>query len=318
MDLIQSMQAFVTLADAGSFTETGKQLGLTTPQVSRAIASLESHLGIRLLNRTTRSMSLTEAGMRYLTRTRDIVHAIDASEREARGARMHPRGRLRVHSSASVANHFVIPLAARFQARYPDVSVDLTLAPNLPNLIRDSYDVAVVAMPSLPASDQIAIDVGKIHSVLCASPAYLARHGVPDSPQAIAEHRCLQLVAPAYDERAWTFTNGSETEVIPLDPVLTVDVATSLAIAVRQGIGIGLLPSFVAAEDLRSGALQRVLPEYRLNEIGIFLLYASRQYLDAKTRAWVDFMKHELRIAFAYARDEDDAPASAACAAEAV
>ncbi|WP_186249537.1 MULTISPECIES: LysR family transcriptional regulator, partial [unclassified Burkholderia] len=139
MDLIQSMQVFVTLADAGTFTETGKRLNLTTAYVSRTIASLEAHLGIRLMNRTTRSMCLTEAGERYLARARDITLAVDASEREARGARLHPHGRLRAHCSASIANRFVIPLVARFQARYPDVSVDLTLAPQVPDLIRDSY-----------------------------------------------------------------------------------------------------------------------------------------------------------------------------------
>lgn len=132
MDLIHGMQAFVTLANAGSFTETGRRLNLTTAQVSRTIAALESHLGVRPLNRTTRFMGLTEAGERYLSRARDIMVAIDVSEREAHGARSHPHGRWRVHCSTSIANHFVIPLIVRFQTRYPDVSVDLTLAPHLP------------------------------------------------------------------------------------------------------------------------------------------------------------------------------------------
>lgn len=212
MDLIHGMQAFVTLANAGSFTETGRRLNLTTAQVSRTIAALESHLGVRPLNRTTRFMGLTEAGERYLSRTRDIMVAIDVSEREAHGARSHPHGRWRVHCSTSIANHFVIPLIVRFQTRHPDDSVDLTLAPHLPNIVRGSFDVAV-----------------------------------------------------------------------------------SLAIAVRKGAGIGLLPGFVAADDLRSGALVRVLPNFRSEDIRLFLLYASRQYLDAKTRAWVDFVTTELR-----------------------
>ncbi|MGS0895729.1 LysR family transcriptional regulator [Burkholderia stagnalis] len=314
MDLIQSMHAFVTLADAGSFTETGKRLGVTTAHVSRMIASLESHLGIRLLNRTTRAMCLTEAGERYLCRARDITLAVDASEREARGARVHPHGRLRAHCSASIANHFVIPLVARFQACYPDVSVDLTLAPNLPNLVRDSYDAAVVAMPSLPSSDQVALDVGRISSVLCASPAYLECHGVPDSPHALARHRCVQLVAPAFDERMWTLSDGRESVTIDVDPALTTDVAASLAIAVREGAGIGLLPDFVADDGLRSGALVRVLPGYRSPEIGVFVVYASRQLLDAKTRAWVDFMKAALRDAFGNHADAAGATAPAGAA----
>ncbi|MDS0856870.1 LysR family transcriptional regulator [Burkholderia pseudomultivorans] len=305
MDLFQSMQVFVTLADAGTFTETGKRLDITTAQVSRMIATLENHLGIRLLNRTTRSMCLTEAGERYLARARDITLAVDASEREARGARLHPYGRLRAHCSASIASHFVIPLVARFQARYPDVSVDLTLAPQVPDLIRGSYDVAVIALPSLPSSDQVAIDVGRIDSVLCAAPAYVARHGMPDTLRALARHRCVQLVAPAYLEREWVLTNGRETETLAFEPAMTADVAESLAVAVREGAGIGLLPRFVVDDDLRSGALLRVLPDYRSEEIGVFLVHPSRRHVDAKTRAWVDFMKTALRDAFGRARRGD-------------
>ena len=299
MDLIQRMQVFVTLADAGTFTETGKRLNLTTAYVSRAIASLETHLGIRLLNRTTRSMCLTEAGERYLARARDITLAVDASEREARGARLHPYGRLRAHCSASIANRFVIPLVARFQARYPEVSVDLTLAPHVPDLIRGSYDVAIIAMPNLPNSDQVAIDVGRISSVLCAAPAYVAHHGMPDTPRALVRHRCLQLVAPAYPAGEWALTRGADAETVAFEPAMTADVAASLAIAVREGVGIGLLPEFVAADDLRSGALVRVLPDYRADDVGVFLVYPSRRHIDAKTRAWVDFLKVELRDALA-------------------
>ncbi|MCA8281761.1 LysR family transcriptional regulator [Burkholderia cepacia] len=299
MDLIQRMQVFVTLADAGTFTETGKRLNLTTAYVSRAIASLEAHLGIRLLNRTTRSMCLTEAGERYLSRARDITLAVDASEREARGARLHPYGRLRAHCSASIANRFVIPLVARFQARYPEVSVDLTLAPHVPDLIRDSYDVAIVAMPNLPSSDQVAIDVGRIGSVLCAAPTYVAHHGTPDTPRALVRHRCLQVVAPAYPAGEWTLTRGGDAETVAFEPAMTADVAASLAIAVREGAGIGLLPEFVAADDLRSGALVRVLSDCRAEDVRVFLVYPSRRHIDAKTRAWVDFMKVELRDALA-------------------
>ena len=297
MDLIQCMRVFVALTDAGSFTTTAEQLRLSAPQVSRAVTWLENHLGTRLLNRTTRSMALTEAGEQYRIRTREILHALDASEREAKGSVLHPRGRLRVHCSASLANHFVIPLAAQFQARYNNVSVDLTLAPKMPDLIRDGYDVALVAMDSLRSSDLIAISVGRMDSILCAAPAYIAEHGLPQVPAALEQHRCLQLVAPAYEDRIWKFESEKGCEIVTLDPAFTVDVGASLAIAVKAGMGIGLLPHFVVADDLQSGALVRVLPRYRLNSIEVFLVYASRRYLDAKIRAWIDFMKTQLRLA---------------------
>ena len=257
-------------------------------------------------------MCLTEAGERYLARARDITLAVDASEREARGARLHPHGRLRAHCSASIANRFVIPLVARFQARYPDVSVDLTLAPQVPDLIRDSYDVAVIAMPSLPSSDQVAIDVGRIGSVLCASPTYVAQHGMPDTPRACAASLPATGRARVPGARMGADARA-DSETIAFEPSMTADVAASLEIAVREEAGIGLLPAFVADDGLRSGALVHVLPDYRAEDVGVFLVYPSRKHLDAKTHAWVDFMKAELRAALAGPcggnRTDDDAAA---------
>ena len=171
-------------------------------------------------------MCLTEAGERYLARARDITLAVDASEREARAraaasARAAARALQRQHREP-----FRDSARRALPGALSDVSVDLTLAPQVPDLIRDSYDVAVIAMPSLPSSDQVAIDVGRIGSVLCASPTYVAQHGMPDTPRA-ARHRCLQLVAPAYPAREWALTRGADSETIAFEPSMTADVAAS-------------------------------------------------------------------------------------------
>ncbi|ALS61291.1 LysR family transcriptional regulator [Pandoraea norimbergensis] len=294
MDLLHCMRTFVILADAGSFSRTAQRLDQTPSQVTRAISALEAHLGIRLLHRTTRSMALTEAGQRYLSRTRAVLDAVELSEREAQGAAHHPRGRLRVHCSASIANCFLIPLAEPFQRAYPDVRVDLTIAPRLPDLVRDQYDVALVVSAALPPSDLVGIDLGPIRSVFCASPEYVETYGLPRSPQDLVTHRCLQLVAPSYDDRLWRFS-GEDDDPLAIDPVLTVDTAASLVIAAREGVGIALLPSFVVVDDLREGRLVPLLPQCASASVNLYLLYASRQHLDAKIRVWVDFMRDPIR-----------------------
>ncbi|SUA92287.1 LysR family transcriptional regulator [Pandoraea pulmonicola] len=288
------MRTFVRLADAGSFARTAEQLDQTPSQITRAISALEAHLGTRLLHRTTRAMSLTPAGERYLRRTREVIDAIDQSEREAQGTAMHARGRLRVHCSASIANRLLIPLVEPFGQAHPEVALDLTIGPRVPDLIREPFDVAFVAARSLPGSELVGIELGSIRNVLCAAPEYIAQHGRPAHPEALEQHRCLQLVAPEYDDSLWCF---GETRNAPLkiDPFLTVDTSASLVIAARQGTGIALLPSFVVEDDLQTGRLVELLPQFRPASLNLYLLYASRLHLDAKIRAWVDFIRPAIR-----------------------
>jgi DNA-binding transcriptional LysR family regulator len=290
------MRVFSVLADTGGFTRSAEQLGLSTPHVSRAIAQLESHLGTRLLHRTTRSMALTEVGLRYLTRVHEVLGALDASEREVSLASAAPRGTLRVHCSASLADHFVLPLAAGFQRQYPQVNFDLTVASQMPDLIRERYDIALIAANHFPESNLVAVKVGTIRSVLCASPDYVDEHGMPRSLADLAAHRCLQIGGPAFAEREWAMKCGTETTTVCIDPQLTVDAGRSLGIAIRQGMGIGPLPSYIAAQEIQLGNVITVLPAYTINETDLYLLYASRQYLDPKIRAWIDFTKTQIQM----------------------
>ncbi|MFM0212378.1 LysR family transcriptional regulator [Paraburkholderia sediminicola] len=295
LDLIHCMRVFSVLADTGSFTRSAGQLGVSTPHASRAIAQLESHLGTRLLHRTTRSIALTEPGLRYLARVHEILSVLDASEREVRFASAEPRGTLRMHCSASLADHFVLPLAAGFQRQYPHVNFDLTVASQMPDLVRARYDIALMAANHLPESNLVALKVGAIRSVLCASADYVEEYGVPYTLVDLATHRCLQIGGPAFREREWQMRCGRETATVPIDPQLIVDAGRSLAIAIRQGMGVGPLPSYIASQEIQLGDVIAVLPEYTVNETDLYLLYASRQYLDTKIRAWIDFMKAHMR-----------------------
>ncbi|MNO77260.1 HTH-type transcriptional regulator DmlR [compost metagenome] len=298
MDTLHGMRTFARVVDAGSFTAAANALGLSTAQVSRIVSDLESHLQARLLHRTTRRLALTETGERYLQRCRQIIGEVDEAEAEASGAHLRPRGRLRVHSLTGLGQQHLIPLISRYCELYPEVNVELTLAQRQPDILEEGQDVVITRDRELPDSEYVAQTLGTIYSVLCASPGYLQKRGIPRSVEDLHEHQCLRLLDPTFPE-GWEFDEGREESVIRPRDTFMVNVAEALAGAARAGMGICLLPSYVAAPALRHRALVRVLPEHRLHVRQIFALYPSRRFLDAKIRTWVEFLKEELPKAFA-------------------
>ncbi|KWE84844.1 LysR family transcriptional regulator [Burkholderia ubonensis] len=295
MDTLQNMRVFMRVVDAGSFTAAAQQMNSTTAYTSRAVSDLEAHLRTRLLNRTTRRIALTEAGERYLQRCEQILAYVDQAEAEASDAHARPSGKLKVHCFTSLGQHYTVPAVSRYRERYPDVHVDLTLAQRMPDLLDEGYDVAIVVGRDLPDSGLVSQRLGESYSVVCASPRYLKQHGVPQQPQDLARHACLGMVAPGFHYDDWTLSgpNGDEHVALPAPP-FRVNVAEALAVAVREGMGIGVLPIYSAIAGLRNGHFVRVMPEYRSHVMNIYALYPSRQYLDAKIRTWVDFLRDEL------------------------
>ncbi|KUZ72368.1 LysR family transcriptional regulator [Burkholderia ubonensis] len=295
MDTLQNMRVFMRVVDAGSFTAAAQQMNSTTAYTSRAVSDLEAHLRTRLLNRTTRRIALTEAGERYLQRCEQILAYVDQAEAEASDAHARPSGKLKVHCFTSLGQHYTVPAVSRYRERYPDVHIDLTLAQRMPDLLDEGYDVAIVVGRDLPDSGLVSQRLGESYSVVCASPRYLEQHGVPQQPQDLARHACLGMVAPGFHYDDWTLSgpNGDEHVALPAPP-FRVNVAEALAVAVREGMGIGVLPIYSAIAGLRNGHFVRVMPEYRSHVMNIYALYPSRQYLDAKIRTWVDFLRDEL------------------------
>jgi len=288
MDTLHSMRVFVRVVDSGSFTAAASALELSTAQVSRLVADLEQQLQARLLHRTTRRLALTEAGERYLQRCRQILDEVDEAAAEARGAHLRPSGRLRVHSMTGLGLQHLTTLIARYSELYPEVVVDLTLSQRTPDLLEDGYDVIIAFARELPSSQMVAQRLGPAFSVLCAAPAYLQRHGVPRRPEDLQQHRYLRLYDPLYED-------GLDSEFEPLpDESFQVNVAESLAQAAQAGMGVCLLPSFVAAPAMSDGSLLRLLPAHRLRQRNIYAIYPSRRFLDAKIRTWVDFLRSEL------------------------
>ncbi|MCO7555746.1 LysR family transcriptional regulator [Metapseudomonas otitidis] len=295
MDTLQTMRAFSCVADTGSFTAAAQQLGTTTANISRAVAHLEGHLKARLLNRTTRRIALTEAGQRYLLRCQQILAYVEEAEAEAGDAHARPAGRLRVHSMTGIGQHYVIRAIAGYRQQYPDVSFDLTLANRVPDLLDEGLDVAIVVATELPDSGLVSQRIGATYSILCASPDYIAERGAPRTPADLAQHECLLLISPVMPFDRWHFVGPDGEQMITLgNPSFQVNVGDAMTEAIRSGMGIGVLPLYSAMDGLRDGSLVPVLPHYRLQCLNIYALYPSRQYLDAKIKTWVTYLRETL------------------------
>ncbi|KAF1045946.1 MAG: HTH-type transcriptional regulator DmlR [Herbaspirillum frisingense] len=292
MDTLQNMRVFARVVEAGSFTSAAQQMGLTTAHVSRAVADLERHLRTRLMNRTTRRFALTEAGERYLLRCQQIMSYVEEAEAEASAAYVKPSGRLRIHAMTSFGQRYVIPAISGYQKRYPDVAVELTLAQRIPDMLEEGYDVSLVLARELPDSGLIYRQLGSTFSMLCASPAYIDKYGAPQKPADLVNHACLQLVSPISPLDEWIMDGPEGGSVISVKSNFQVNVAEAMLAAIREGMGVGVLPIYSAVDPLRAGTIVRVLPQHRLQNMNVYALYPSRQYLDAKISTWVDWM-HE-------------------------
>lgn len=296
MDMLHAMRTFARVVECGSFAGAASALDISAAQVSRIVAELEKQLQTRLLHRTTRRLRMSEAGERFLERCRQIMLLTEEAVDEARGAHLTPRGRLRVHCTHGLGL-LMMPLVARYNASCPEVVMELTLSQRNPDLFAEGHDVVIAIGQDLPDSQLIAIPLGRIYSVLCASPDYLARHGLAQRPEDLRNHVCLRTVDPLFEED-WTFAEGEQGCVIhPQDTFLT-NVADAMVKATELGMGVGLLPFYSASQALQEGRLLRLLAPYRLRQREIYAIYPSRHYLDAKVRTWLDFLKEQLPLLF--------------------
>ncbi|ALS58734.1 LysR family transcriptional regulator [Pandoraea norimbergensis] len=293
MNTLKNMRIFVRVADAASFAGAARALDMTTPQASKAVSELEAHLRTRLLHRTTRKLALTDAGHRYLARCREILSMVEDSEAEAGAASAAPSGTLRLHAPASFGQVFVIPALARFLEQHPDVQADLILSSRVPDLLEQNIDVSLrLATAQLPDSGLVSTRICRMASVLCAAPLYLEMNGVPGSLDELAQHTQVRLIAPHYSVDHWHFEGPDGRVKIPVPAGrLRVNTADSLAAALISGCGVGPVPLLSALPALRSGALVRVLPDYELQGTNVYAVYASRLYLDAKVKSWIEFLR---------------------------
>ncbi|RDK02980.1 LysR family transcriptional regulator [Paraburkholderia lacunae] len=295
MDILQSIRAFVAVANASSFTSAARQMRVSTPQVSRAIAELETHLGLRLLRRTTRSVALTAAGDRYLVHSKFILDRLELAEAEAAGLCAKPVGTLRIGVDPTFDAHHLAWLINAYQARYPEVTVQTSLVGGSLDAALDTHDT-ILLCNSVPQIESMVFErAGATSTVLCASPIYLASHGVPETISELRGHSCLQLKRMDDASEPWLFEGLAGPEVFRCDQTrLLTDTTDVLVNVIQGGGGIGQLSLSRALPALRSGALVRVLPQYRLATRNVYVLCPSAHYGEPKVQAWFEFVKAAL------------------------
>lgn len=295
MDRLREMEIFAAVAEAGGFAKAARGLGVSPPAATRAVAALEARLGARLLNRTTRRLSLTEAGGRFLERSRRLLADIDAAEREAAGEADAPVGRLTVTTSATFGRLALTPIMGGFLNAHPRVSASLVLVDRVVNLVEEGFDAAVRLGP-LPDSSLVARSVGAVRRILVASPAYLDRVGAPERPEDLKDLTLIGFTG-VVDRRDWPIHRNGAPAQITLAPRLEVNDADAALAAAEAGDGVVAAMSYLAGGRIRAGTLAPVLPEYWPSEIPVSIVYPQARLLAPKLRAFVDWTAPRLRDA---------------------
>ena len=288
MDRIDAMQAFVAVADLQGFAPAARKLRLSPSAVTRLIAALEDRLGARLLQRTTRSVTLTDAGRRYLERARRILADVEEAERAAEGERTRPSGRLVVSAPVGFGRLHVGPVMAAYLRRHGEVSAELRLEDRVVNLVEDGIDLAV-RIGLLADSSLVARHVGEMRRIVVASPGYLKRHGEPATPAEIAGHQTIQFGAGAATGE-WRFVAQGREFRLNIAPRFACNVADAAIQYAEQDGGLTRVLAYQAADAIRRGTLKVVLQEFEQPALPIHIVYPTSRLLSAKVRAFIDLV----------------------------
>lgn len=292
MDKLRQMQAFTAVAEQGSFVGAAESLGTSKAAISRLVADLEARLGVRLMQRTTRRLTLTTEGHLFLERCRDALTQIEDAENELQRATTVPRGLVRVNVPVTFGNLHLAPLWGEFLAQHPLVELDVTLADRVVDLVEEGYDLAVRIgrlAPSTLISRQVATD----HSVLCAAPAYLEKYGTPTHPADLERHHTISYSYLSTGDR-WVFESDEGEASVRVRPRLRANSGDTCRAVALAGQGIIQQPTFLIGDDLRAGRLVPLLEGWRAIEFGIHLVYPSRRFLPPKMRVLIAFLADRL------------------------
>lgn len=295
MDRLEAMSILVLTAEKGSFTAAAKALRMPLPTVSRKVSELEAHLGAQLLLRTTRKLSLTEAGQAYLTAARRILREVDEAERVVSGEYDRPRGELVLTAPVLFGRLHILPIVTDFLTAYPDITVRLSLSDRNLHLLDEHLDMAV-RIGELPDSSMVATRVGSVRTVVCASPDWIARHGTPARPEALASLPCVNFAFQP-GPTVWSFQrrDGQGAVDVAITPRLSVNSAEAAVWAAREGVGATRVLDYQCAEAVRTGAVQILLAEHEPRPLPVNLIHAARGVLPLKMRAFLDFAAERLR-----------------------
>jgi DNA-binding transcriptional LysR family regulator len=287
LDRIEEIRGFAAVADARSFSQAARRLGISAAQISKLVARLEDRLGVRLLNRTTRDVSLTDTGRAYLARARDLLETFDQLESSV-GDTAGPRGLLRISVPVSFGAVEIGPALLDFAAAYGQVGLEVSFSDRAVNLVEEGFDAAV-RVGGLTDSSLVARRLASARIVTCASPAYLAQHGTPLAPDDLAGREVIIDLNPK-DPFVLDFGRGAARQTVRVDGRLRFSSAQACLAAARAGLGIARSPAFAAVDDLRAGHLQSLLCAFEPEPLPIHVAYPHARHLAAKVRAFIDFL----------------------------
>jgi DNA-binding transcriptional LysR family regulator len=288
IDIVMSMRVFTAVVDAGSFAGAADKLDLSRGMATRYVAKLEEHLGVRLLQRTTRKLSLTEAGNDYNERAIQVLAMIAEAESSVAQEAAVPRGILRVSSSNAFGARHLGQAITEYLQKYPDVRVDVTLNDRVVDLVEEGFDVAIRVATEIDPG-LVARKLARSRLVVCASPGYLKKHGVPKVPEDLVKHQCLTY-AYVSSPNEWRFSREGVEQKVLVSGGLCGNSGDILRSAAIEGLGVTLQPDFLIYETLRERKLVRVLSEWETDELTVFAVYPNRKFLPPKVRSFIDFL----------------------------
>lgn len=292
MDRLDAMQLFVRVAELGSFAGAAQQLGVARSVVTRQIAGLEAHLGVKLMARSTRRLTLTSAGTAYLEKCRVILNLVEAAEIGVAEERQTPRGNIRISLPLSFGLKRLAPLLLDFSQRYPEVALDMDYSDRRVNLIEEGIDLSIRVTRRLDAGD-VARRIGTSRMLVLASPDYLSRHGQPAHPAELAHHVCLGYTN-AGAATTWQFVVDGQLENFPIRSRINANNGDVLTEAAAQGLGIACQPDFIAGSFIAAGRVVEVLADYPGPELGIYAMLPSNRHIPYRVRVLMDFLAARL------------------------
>jgi DNA-binding transcriptional LysR family regulator len=304
MNRFQDLEVFIRVVESGSFAKTAAELELSPSIVSRRVSRLEEQLGVRLFDRTTRNLCLTEVGERYFNRCLSILASLEEADHEAKQHAEEPQGSLRISCSTLFADRYILRLIPEFLAQYPRLSIQLTLTDDVVDLIANGIDIAL-RISELTDASLVAQRLVADRRIICASPRYLDRYGIPRTPDDLAQHNCLSLAASKTTLNRWRFRDRTGVREITVQGNFSVNTGEALYEAVLAGLGVARVSEFLASQAMRSGQLVRLLTHYEdQNETGVYAVFLSNRYLLPKVRCFIDFLVDHFSEAYSSIVDD--------------
>lgn len=293
MDRLTALNVFRHVVEMRSFAAAARRLRLSPAAVSKNIGELEAHLGVRLLNRTTRRMSLTEAGSRYYDQIVRVLDELEEADSSLGPLQQMPTGLLRVSAPMTLTLVCLSPALPKFLSRYPDLSLDLRMDDRRVNVVEEGFDIAIRASDRLEDSSLIARKLMTLPHVVCGAPSYFERFGTPETPEDLKDHSCIQFTLSGHVDE-WAFEKDGRSASVPINGRYKVTSSLAVRDALRAGFGLSLIPRAYVGEDIERGRLRTVLDDWSTVELSVYAVYPSRRYVVTKVRAFLDFLVEEL------------------------